>query len=196
LKGLVTESLAATGALIRSQFRPKLRYRNPARGMGVQRAKKTQGGFGPPSFVHALSPECCVAQLGLDHARRPCGAVAHGLFAKCVSSYLVRYPAFPWAGNSTGPLWRPPIPWAGTSVTALGHSRGGFFVPVDVYPVHREVVDHAVARPISPDLRLVGRLELRRTGAKPSLGGLRATVGEEDISRNRRKEGSHSDLRP
>ena len=44
-------------ALIRSQFRPKLRYRNPARGMGVQRAKKTQGGFGPPSFVHALSPE-------------------------------------------------------------------------------------------------------------------------------------------
>ena len=57
LKGLVTESLAATGALICSQFRPKLRYRNPARGMGVQRAKKTQGGFGPPSFVHALSPE-------------------------------------------------------------------------------------------------------------------------------------------
>src|SRR5215203_4173298 len=51
--GWVRDRSAATGALVRSQFRPKLRYRTPARGMGVQRAKKTQGGFGPPSFVHA-----------------------------------------------------------------------------------------------------------------------------------------------
>jgi hypothetical protein len=36
-------SLAATGALIRSQFRPKLRYRAPARGMGVQPGEEDSG---------------------------------------------------------------------------------------------------------------------------------------------------------
>ena len=39
----------------------------------------------------------------LDQARRHCGAVA----AEFLSG---GHPAFPWAGNSTGPLWRPHSP--------------------------------------------------------------------------------------
>jgi len=136
-----SRSLAATGALIRSQFRPKLRYRTPARGMGVQRARKTQGGFRPPSFVHAaLRPASCSSAR--PRSRLAALRRSRAWAVREVREFLSGHPAFPWAGNSTGPLWRPPIPWAGTSVTALGHSRGGFFVPVDVYPVHR-----GVARP-------------------------------------------------
>ena len=48
LKGLIHRIARRDSALIRSQFRPKLRYRNPARGMGVQRAKKTRAASGRP----------------------------------------------------------------------------------------------------------------------------------------------------
>jgi hypothetical protein len=60
----VTKSLAATGALIRSQFRPKLRYRNLARGMGVPTGEEDSGRLRAALF--RSRPERCVAQLGLD----------------------------------------------------------------------------------------------------------------------------------
>ena len=91
----------------------------------------------------------------------------------------MRYPAFPWAGNSTGPLWRPPSPGPVLPSPPLVIPGAVFscllmFTPCTV----RSSITLWLARylPTSGwwgDWKSYARRRLRRTGAKPSLGGLR-----------------------